>query len=133
MRRIVLDTNWWISFIISKHTAGLPAFFFDDFVFCFSNELAKEIKDVLQYEHIRKRINPINLTAYLFFEKNIAHFVSVINDVIICRDKKDNFLLSLSRDGNAEFLIKRDEDLLVLKEFEGTKILTLKEFMENVK
>ena len=133
MRRIVLDTNWWISFIVSKHTAGLPAFFFGDFVFCFSNELSEEIKHVLQYEHIRKRINPIHLTAYLFFEKNIAHFISVINDVTACRDEKDNFLLSLSRDANAEFLITRDEDLLVLKEFEGTKILTLKEFIENAK
>ena len=132
MKRIVLDTNWWISFIVSKHSAGLPAFFFGDFIFCFSNELSEEIKAVLQYEHIMKRINRVNLAAYLFFEANIAHFVSVTNDVTICRDKKDNFLLALSRDAGAAFLITRDEDLLILKEFSDTKILTLHEFMNQV-
>lgn len=123
MKRIVLDTNWWISFVVSKNTAGLPAFFFQNIIFCFSKELSNEVKTVLQYKHIAKRINSTNLRAYLFFEQNIAHFVPVVNDVMLCRDKKDNFLLSLSRDAKADFLITRDEDLLILNEFEGTQIL----------
>jgi len=35
-----------------------------------------------------------------------------------CRDFKDNFLLSLCRDGKADFLITGDPDLLVIKKFE---------------
>ena len=46
----------------------------------------------------------------------------------ICRDKKDNFLLDLAGNGNADYLITGDEDLLVLKEFKGTKILNFREF-----
>ena len=83
----------------------------------------------MQYDRIRNRVNAQNLEAYLFFEQNIAQFFTVVNDVEICRDYKDNFLLSLSRDADADFLITTDEDLLVLKQFEGTRILTLKEFV----
>ncbi len=130
MNRIVLDTNWWISFIISKRSGALPSFFFQNIIFCFSNELTLEIRAVLQYERIFRRINKENLEAYLFFEQNIAQFHHTVNDVSICRDKKDNFLLSLSRDAKANFLITRDDDLLILKEFMETKIITLNEFMK---
>ena len=48
--------------------------------------------------------------------------------VSICRDVKDNFLLSLSKDAKADFLITGDYDLLVLKTFEATQIVTMAEF-----
>lgn len=51
MKKIILDTNWWISFIISKNTDGLPIFFFGNILFCFSAELAVEIRSVLQYAY----------------------------------------------------------------------------------
>ncbi len=70
------------------------------------------------------------MNAYLFFEQHIAVFFPVKNDVTVCRDKKDNFLLSLSRDATADYLITRDEDLLILKQFGKTRIVTLKEFVE---
>ncbi len=89
-----------------------------------------KIRSVLQYDPIAKRINNRNLEAYTFFEQNIARFFKVINDVIICRDHEDNFLLALSRDSGADFLITSDDDLLVLKKFGSTQILTLKEFVE---
>lgn len=54
------------------------------------------------------------------------------NDVTICRDRKDNFLLALARDAKADFLITRDGDLLTLKEFEGAKIVTLFEFVQII-
>ena len=47
------------------------------------------------------------------------------------RDEKDNFLLSLSKDSNANFLITGDRDLLDIKEFESTKIMTISEFLEQ--
>jgi putative PIN family toxin of toxin-antitoxin system len=128
MKKLILDTNWWISFIISKNSGGLPDFFFGNILFCFSAELAVEIRSVLQYDRIVNRINSQNLEAYLFFEQNIARFFNVVNDVTICRDKKDNFLLALSTTADEDFLITNDEDLLVLQRYGSTQILTLKEF-----
>ncbi len=132
MKKIIIDTNWWISFIVSKKSTGLPAFFFNDIFFCFSAELALEISNVLQYKHIAGRINETNLQAFIFFQKNIARFFDVVNDVKVCRDSKVNFLLALAREAKADFLITSDEDLLTLKQFGNTSIVTLKDFFEIV-
>jgi hypothetical protein len=42
----------------------------------------------------------------------IAHINS---RVTVCRDLKDNYLLALARDSNANFLITGDKDLLEIK------------------
>ena len=52
--------------------------------------------------------------------------------VNICRDKKDNFLLSLCVDGNADYLITGDNDLLSINNVEETSILTFKEFLNII-
>jgi len=45
------------------------------------------------------------------------------------RDPNDDFLLSLSKDSNADFLLTSDKDLLELKKFGKTKIISLSEFL----
>jgi len=57
-----------------------------------------------------------------------GEFVKVKSNIEICRDLKDNFLLSLSIDSQADFLITGDNDLLELKNFGKTKILSIVEF-----
>ena len=132
MKKIIIDTNWWISFIVSKKSVGLPSFFFGSIFFCFSKELMIEIRSTLQYRHIAKRINETNLQAFVYFEQNIARIFTVNNDVTVCRDLKDNFLLALARDAKADYLITRDKDLLILKQFENTLIITLPQFIEII-
>jgi hypothetical protein len=39
-------------------------------------------------------------------------------------------LLALAKDSKATFLITGDKDLLVLKQFENTSIITLTEFLD---
>jgi len=46
----------------------------------------------------------------------------------LCRDDKDNFLLALAKDSNADFLITGDKDLLILKKFEDTSIVTIADY-----
>ena len=54
-----------------------------------------------------------------------------LNDIYICRDKKDNFLLSLAKDSKADYLLTGDEDLLVIQKFDDTEILSYTEFSER--
>ena len=49
------------------------------------------------------------------------------------RDKKDNFLLSLAVDGNADFLVTGDSDLLILKKIKKTKIVSWSNFLIYIK
>ncbi|HYV92964.1 MAG TPA: putative toxin-antitoxin system toxin component, PIN family [Chitinophagales bacterium] len=58
--------------------------------------------------------------------------IKVVTQVTACRDVKDNFLLALSKDAGVKYLITRDKDLLVMKQFESTLIITLPEFLKTL-
>jgi len=63
--------------------------------------------------------------------EEFADFVNVRSEIKLCRDPKDNFLLSLSLDGNADYLLTGDKDLLDLAKFEKTKITTITDFLQG--
>jgi len=46
----------------------------------------------------------------------------------ICRDSDDDMILACARDAGADYLVTGDEDLLVLKNYEGIRILSPREF-----
>ena len=48
--------------------------------------------------------------------------------VPICRDSDDDLILACARDAVADYVVTGDEDLLVLKDFEGISILNPREF-----
>lgn len=58
--------------------------------------------------------------------------INVVSVVHECRDEKDNFLLSLAKDGKADFLISGDLDLISLRKFERTEILTIADFVKRI-
>lgn len=59
-----------------------------------------------------------------------VHLVSPRN-VKESRDPKDDPFLGAASTGGADWIISRDDDLLVLNEFEGIPIVTPAEFMEQ--
>ena len=50
--------------------------------------------------------------------------------VNVCRDTKDEFLLALSKDGKADYLVTGDKDLLSLYRYRKTDIVTFSQFIE---
>jgi putative PIN family toxin of toxin-antitoxin system len=48
--------------------------------------------------------------------------------VPICRDSDDDLILACARDAVADYVVTGDEDLLVLKNYEGISILNPREF-----
>jgi len=59
----------------------------------------------------------------------IAKIIQVNGVVTLCRDPKDNFLLALAKEGHATHLITGDKDLLSIKSFGKTKIITMNQFL----
>ena len=53
---------------------------------------------------------------------SVIKIIKTTSVVDVCRDKRDNFLLSICKDGNADFLLTGDKDLLILRTFGKTKI-----------
>ena len=129
--RIILDTNLWISFLISKDFSKLDDRIFSrESILLFSQELLNEFISVVSRPKFIKYFSQADIVEILDFIDQQAEFVEVTSDIKKSRDEKDNFLLSLATDGNADFLITGDKDLLELKEIGETQIITIKQFFE---
>jgi putative PIN family toxin of toxin-antitoxin system len=129
--RVIIDTNLWISFLLTKDFTKFDTIIADKkLVLLFSGELLDEIVEVMQRRKFRKFFSLGDIEKLLLQIRNRAEFIEIKNLVADCRDPKDNFLLSLSVDGQATHLITGDKDLLVLKVYGKTKILTITEYLQ---
>jgi putative PIN family toxin of toxin-antitoxin system len=130
--RIIIDTNLWISFILSGNFSKLDKVINDDAtILLFSIELLEELTDVASRPKFRKYFPTEDLISLLYqIEKN-SEFINVVSLVEICRDPKDNFLLSLAQDGQATHLISGDKDLTDLGNYGKTVILTIAEYLKD--
>jgi putative PIN family toxin of toxin-antitoxin system len=130
--RIIIDTNLWISFLLTANISKLDKFFSDEsIVLLFSEELLEEFIEVAGRPKFKKYFSLRMLENLLGQIRLRAEFINVTTVINLCRDPKDNFLLSLAKDGHADFLITGDNDLLVLKKLDKTKILTLTEYLSR--
>jgi len=127
--KIIIDTNLWISFLLSKKID-----FIDNLLSCgnvrliFCHELFAELLDVSARPKLKKFFTTNDKKLIFKIIERYADYVIVISNIDLCRDAKDNFLLSLAKDSDANFLITGDKDLLVLKKFEETQIVTIAEY-----
>ncbi|MDR3133828.1 MAG: putative toxin-antitoxin system toxin component, PIN family [Prevotellaceae bacterium] len=126
---IIIDTNLWISFLLTKRYPLLDALLENNAVeLIFSNELLNEFVEVVQRPKFQKFFSQEDTEALLQYIRQYARFVKVHSDVTVCRDTKDNFLLSLAQDSHADYLITGDKDLLSLNTFGKTKIIPMSIF-----
>ena len=130
--RIVIDTNLWISFLLTRDYSKIdPLFSSENIVLLFSQELIDEFIEVAQRPKFRKYFSLEDLKDLLIKVRATAEFISVTSSIEICRDPKDNFLLALAQDGKATFLITGDKDLLILQKIGKTKITTITEYLSK--
>lgn len=128
--KVIIDTNLWISFLLTKDFYKLDKMISNDgLTFLFSNELLDEFVEVTQREKFKKYFDLDDVEVLLKRIQRKSFFVKVKSIVTDCRDPKDNFLLSLAKDGKATHLITGDKDLLVLEKFGKTKILTMTDYL----
>jgi len=125
--RIILDTNLLISALLSKNLRErLEIVVIEpnlNLLVC--NELLDEFYNVIQRPKFNKYISQSQLNDYMKFLQPRFNYIQLISKIDMCRDRADNFLLALAKDGNADYLITGDNDLLVLSNFEQTRIVTL--------
>lgn len=128
--RVIIDTNLWISFLLSKNLSALDLFFQDSGItLLFSKELLDEFVGVTSRPKFKKYFSSDDLQDLIANINQHAEFILVSSEVFECRDPKDNFLLSLAADGKATHLITGDKDLLELHKFRKTIILTYSAFI----
>ena len=130
--KLVIDTNIWISFLLTKDFTTFDKIISTpNLILLFSAKLLEEFIEVAHRPKFRKYFSDADLEELLFQMKEHGEFINVTSSTTICRDPKDNFLLSLSKDGKATHLITGDKDLLDLKRFGKTQITTLKMYLSQ--
>jgi putative PIN family toxin of toxin-antitoxin system len=130
--RLIIDTNLWISFLITNNYSKLEKLLIsNNIILLFSEELLQEFIDVASRPKLKKYFSKTDINHLLQTIDRIAEFITVNSNIQLCRDVKDNFLLSLAKDGNATHLITGDKDLLEIGMFDKTDILTISDYLNS--
>ena len=133
IKRVIIDTNLWISFLITNNLNILSELFlFERFQIIFSDELFNEFLDVARRPKFKKYFDEKSVQLLIQNISEKLEFIEVASAINICRDLKDNFILALSIDGNADYIVTGDKDLLSLNGFKGKKIITINEFIKII-
>ena len=134
--KIVLDSNIFVSSffwkgnprkIFDRVTNGLDELYITD-------KILREIATVMSREKFDVDINEIEDYIKIIESYSIKLFPQNIEEEI-SRDKDDNKILQCGFEGNVDFIISGDGDLLVLKNYKGIKIVKPNEYLkvfENV-
>lgn len=132
--QIVIDTNVLVSCLFrqsSRINRILLYLIEGEYKLLYSEETMRELNDVLLRPRLSRNVlkdwDIAELLALLRF-----HGVQVLPQTIIniCRDPNDNKFLELAVDGQADYLISGDKDLLVLNPFQEISIISPSEFLD---
>jgi len=133
-KRVILDTNLWISFLISKKFDQID-FLVENksIVFVFSHESFEEFLTVVKRPKLKNLISDSDIRELIRQFDKYGKLIKVKSDLTLCRDPKDNFLLNLAVDSKADYLVTGDSDLLVLNRIQKTVICTWNNFLKEVR
>jgi hypothetical protein len=127
--KVVIDTNIWISYLLGSLLQGMDEKILSkEIKVVVSDEMLKEISEVSSRPKFKNIFTAKRIKELFSLLDSYAIVVSPSQKVNVCRDGKDNFLLEVALEGEADYLVTGDEDLLVLDPFHNTKILKPKDF-----
>lgn len=126
---IVFDTNVLVSAFLFGGTSGKAI------EFCIENDeiyISPFIKEELTLI-LQTKFRLINSDIAVISEMLASGFSQVRPNTpipIVCRDKDDNNILQLAESVHAHFIITGDNDLLILKQYKNTLIVSPAEFLK---
>lgn len=132
--RVILDTNLLVSRILTPDsvTASAVRMIIDHCHLLVSQATMDEFALILTRIQGKGYIKQDEALLLIHAYKEIVEWVPIIERVQACRDPKDDKFLELAVNGEAEYIITGDKDLLVLHPFKNIKILSTKEFIETL-
>lgn len=138
MLRVVLDTNVLISALlkpISLPNQIFQAFRNKKFLLITSPQIVAEVEDVLNRPGIVVLSKMTPKDRELFIEKLLELSLVTSGKLgveVIKDDPDDDKFISCALEGKAEYIVSGDKHLLDIGEYEGVKIISPREFIENI-
>lgn len=130
---ILIDTNLWVSALISASMRmRIHKIIADETITILANEsIIEELEEVCSRPKFIKILPPDLVSDFIQILQNRLTFIETNSNVQVCRDPDDDFLLAICQDGDADYFITGDNDLLVLQQYGKTQIITLSDYEEK--
>ncbi|MHB8443274.1 MAG: putative toxin-antitoxin system toxin component, PIN family [Patescibacteria group bacterium] len=131
MNRVIVDSNIFLSgWLFGGNPEKVLRYWsMKKFVLCISPELQAELINKLQNKfHID---NDTVKSLIVDLENNSKKIIPKVK-ILLSRDPLDNFILELAEESHANFIITGDKDLLILKHYKKTKIVSPTEFLKII-
>jgi putative PIN family toxin of toxin-antitoxin system len=134
--RAVLDTNVLVSGLVAEQGPPcqvLDAWLEGRYTLVTSLYLVEELTHVLAYPRIaeRLRLDEEEVEAILVALLSQAEVTSgQLRLPGVTRDPKDDAVVACAKEGEADYIVSGDQDLLVLGECEGIQVVTPRQFVE---
>lgn len=133
-RRVVVDVNILISFLIGKRLGGFLTLLREaEFLLLVSPPLLAEFVDVSARPRFRKhfRVEFAHQLAMTLAEAGELVEVEAKSPTPLSRDPKDDYLLLMAKKGKADLLITGDDDLLSMGSYGRTRIMSARTFTDE--
>jgi putative PIN family toxin of toxin-antitoxin system len=132
--KIIIDTNWYVSATINRTSRRrlYDLLINENLTIFYSSELLAEYESVISRKKFEKFVRQEQVSRFIGLVLTRLKPVEINTLVRLSRDAKDNFLLSMSIDCGADYLVTGDPDLLIIKKFGKTKILTMAAFSKVI-
>ena len=132
--KVILDTNIWISFLLGKRLTILREIVeMEEVEIYVSDDLLAELREVVFRPKFLGKIefqSVLNLFELINAKCRIIEGYPNVESAI--RDIKDLYLLSMAESIPADYIVTGDNDLLVLRNYKDTRIITFAEFVALV-
>jgi uncharacterized protein len=127
--KTIIDSNVWISFLIGKDLRGLQNFIDTKIVQILTcEEQVIELSEVFNRPKLQKYFDKNQISEFFELLEECSELVSLSTKSKLCRDPKDNYLVSLAIDSQADYLITGDNDLLELNPIGKTIVIKYSDF-----
>jgi putative PIN family toxin of toxin-antitoxin system len=132
--RYVYDTNVIVSALLFENSKPAQAlgYVLANGEILLSLELLEELNEVLGRKKLNRYVTPEEREEFLEALIERAILVEIIENVQECRDPKDNKILELALNGEAQYIISGDRDLLVLHPFRDVMVMSADEFLKTI-
>lgn len=130
-RLFVFDTNVLISASLSPRSASSTALrkAFREGIVVYSDKTLAELEEKMRLPRFDKYLS-LSQRLIFYYDYEMQAFPIMVNHRIhACRDPKDDKFLELAKSADADCIVTKDSDLLVLHPFEGIPIINVPHFL----
>jgi putative PIN family toxin of toxin-antitoxin system len=133
--RIVFDANIVISRMLLPRSAPAQAvsLALGAGTVLTSTPALEELAAVLSRKKFDRYVTVKDRQEFFKLYCRVAESVEIVRRIEVCRDPSDDKYLEIAANGQADFVVTGDEDLLVLDSFESIPIVTPTALLDRIR